>query len=156
MVGEILSGKRKESYHDKNMDAGIEYESEARNLYAFRYDVEVQEIFMFRDHPHKHAMPDGVVSDDGMIEIKTVTPSVFVEAKLTKKIPTGYRKQMQWGMARSGRQWCDYVVYCPYVIDIDPLSVIRVYRDEKEIAELESGADEFIEDMLKMVERMRT
>ena len=155
MVGEILSGEKKDSFKTFHMEEGLKYEDEARSLYAFRDDVQVEQIAMFKDGPHKHASPDGCVGVAGMIEIKTVIPSVFVEGKLTGKIPTAYRKQIQWGLKRSGRSWCDYVVYCPYVKDIDPLLVIRLRRDEKEIAELEVGADEFIAEMLEMVERMR-
>ena len=155
MVGEILSGEKKDGFHSINMDAGVAYEDSARSLYAFRMDVEVEQIAMFRDGPHKHASPDGCVGAEGLIEIKTVIPSVFVESKLTGKIPTAHRKQMQWGLKRSGRGYCDYAVFCPYVKDIDPLLIIRLTRDEKEIAELESGADEFIDEMLEMVDRMR-
>lgn len=155
MVGEILSGEKKEGFRTVHMEEGLKYEDEARNLYAFQNSVEVEQIAMFRDGPHKHASPDGLVGADGLIEIKTVIPSVYVEAKLTGKIPTAYRKQMLWSLKRSGRFWCDYTVYCPYVQDIDPLLIIRVERNEKEIVELEAGADEFIAEMLSMVERMR-
>lgn len=155
MVGEILSGEKKDGLKTFQMEEGLKYEAEARSLYAFRNDVQVDQIAMFKDGQHKHASPDGCVGTDGMIEIKTVIPSIYVEAKLTGKIPTAYRKQMMWGLKRSGRSWCDYTVYCPYVKEIDPLLVIRLERDEKEIAELEAGADEFIAEMLSMVERMR-
>jgi putative phage-type endonuclease len=155
MVGEILAGEKKEVFKTIYMEEGLKYESQARDLYAFKFDVEVEEIAMFRDGPHKHASPDGIVGTDGMIEIKTVIPSVFVESKLTGKIPTNYRKQMLWGLRISGREWCDYVVFCPYVKDIDPLIVMRLQRDEKEIKELDLGADEFISEMLSMVEAMR-
>ena len=155
MVGEILSGEKKDGYRNNYMDEGLKYEDEARSLYAFRNDVEVEQIAMFKDGPHKHASPDGLIGADGMIEIKTVIPSVYVESKLTGKIPTQYRKQIMWGLKRSLRGWCDYTVYCPYVKEIDPLLVIRLERDEKEIADIEAGADEFISEMLSMVERMR-
>ncbi len=155
MTGEILSGEKKDGFHNIHTENGLKYEDEARSLYAFRNDVEVEQIAMFRDGLHKHASPDGIVGTDGMIEIKTVIPSVYVESKLTGKIPTAYRKQILWGLKRSGRSFCDYIVYCPYVKDIDPLLVIRLTRDEKEIAELEAGADEFISEMLAMVDRMR-
>ena len=155
MVGEILSGEKKDGFKSFHMEEGNKYEDEGRSLYALRNDVEVVQIAMFRDGPHKHASPDGLIGEHGIIEIKTVIPSVFVEAKLTRKIPTPYKKQMLWGLKRSGRLFCDYTVFCPYVKDIDPLLIIRVERNEKEIAELEYGADEFIAEMLEMVERMR-
>jgi putative phage-type endonuclease len=155
MVGEMLSGEKKNNFKTVHMEEGLKYEDEARSLYAFRYDVEVDQIAMFRDGPHKHASPDGLIGEHGLLEIKIVIPSVFVEAKLTKKISTEYRKQMQWGLKCSGREWCDYAVYCPYVKEIDPLLVIRIDKDPKEIAELDLGADEFISEMLSMAEAMR-
>jgi hypothetical protein len=155
MVGEILAGEKKETFKTVYMEEGNKYEPEARALYSFKFDIEVEEIAMFRDGPHKHSSPDGVIGLDGLIEIKTVIPSVFVESKLTGKIPTNYRKQMLWGLRISGRKWCDYVVFCPYVKDIDPLLVMRLQRDEKEIKELDLGADDFISEMLSMVEAMR-
>jgi hypothetical protein len=155
MVGEILSGQKKDTFKTFHMEEGTKHEPDARSLYSFRYDVEVEQIAMFKDGQHKHSSPDGVVGKEGLIEIKTVIPSVFVEAKLTRKIPTEHRKQMQWGMRCSCRFWCDYVVYCPYVKDIDPMLVIRVEQDPKEITELDLGADAFIYEMLSMVEAMR-
>jgi putative phage-type endonuclease len=155
MVGEILSGEKKDTFKTFHMDEGNKYEPEARDLYAFRYDVEVEQIAMFRDGPHKHASPDGLIGEYGLLEIKTVIPSVFVEHKLTKSIPTAHKKQMQWALRCSGRRWCDYAVYCPYIKDIDNLLVIRVKQNPKDIVELDLGADEFIAEMLSMVEAMR-
>lgn len=155
MVGEIISGENKVGYKNHYMDEGLKYEPEARSLYELRFDCNVEQVAMIRNGPNKHTSPDGLIGVDGMLEIKTVIPSVFVEAKLTGKIPTGYRKQMQWGLAQAQRKYCDYAVYCPYLKDIDPLLVIRLKRDEKEIAELELGADEFIKEMIEIVDMVR-
>ena len=155
MVGEILAGEIKQGWQSKEMEAGLAYEDEARSAYSFYSDCEVSQIAMFREGPHWHYSPDGLVGENGLIEIKTVIPSRFVEARDTGKIDTGYRKQMQWGLFISGREWCDYSVYCPYVRDISPIYVSRQYRDEKEIEDLEEGAGRFIGDMLDLAERMR-
>jgi hypothetical protein len=155
MVGEILEGEIKQGWQSKEMEAGLAYEDEARAAYCFHMDCEVTQIAMFKDGPNRHYSPDGVVGENGLIEIKTVIPSTFVAVKDTGKVDTGYRKQMQWGLRISGREWVDYAVYCPHVKDISPLYVSRQYRDEKEIAELEEGAGWFIGDMLELAERMR-
>ena len=155
MVGEMLAGCKKERFVSGPMKDGIEYEDEARNLYSFMTDNEVEQIGFFKEGPHKHYSPDGCAGESGIIEIKTVIPSTFVEYKYTGKIPTDYRRQMQWGLYISGRAWCDYVVYAPAVKSGVPLIVRRLERDEKEIAELDAGADEFIEEMLKVYEAVR-
>ena len=134
MVGEIISGKKKESYTNQYMQLGTENESEARDYYSLITGNEVRQVALIKDYPHKHVSPDGLIVDDGMLEIKNVIPSVFVEYKITGSIPTAYRRQMQWGLSRSGRTWCDYSVYCSdFVGKCDPISIVRVERDDKEI-----------------------
>jgi len=155
MVGEMLSGRKKDGFVSGPMKDGVLFEDEARNLYSFMTDAEVVQIGFFQGKPHTHFSPDGCVGDNGIIEIKTVIPSTFVEYKLSGKIPADYRRQMQWGLHISGREWCDYVVYSPAVKNTVPLIVRRLDRDEKEIAEMDSEADEFIKDMLRVYEAVK-
>jgi hypothetical protein len=103
---------------------------------------------------YKHYSPDGLVGDNGMIEIKCVIPSVHIRTILDDKVPAEYVKQIQWGLSICERDWCDFVSYCPEVID-KPLWIIRMDRDEKKIKELHEAADTFIEEMLEIVERIK-
>ena len=103
---------------------------------------------------HKHYSPDGLVRDDGMIEIKSVIPSVQVETILSGKVPAAYRKQIQWGLHICQRKWCDFVSYSP-LIACQPIFIIRVERDEELIKELDEGADKFIDEMLELVEKIK-
>ena len=103
---------------------------------------------------HKHYSPDGLVGDDGMIEIKSVIPAVQVETILSGKVPAAYRKQIQWGLHICQRKWCDFVSYSPLIAD-QPLFILRVERDEKLIKELDEGADKFIVEMLALVEKIK-
>ena len=152
LVGEILSGEKKSGYANHEMQEGIKYEPEARRLYEFLNDVEVRQVALVKMSEHKHCSPDGLLDPDGMIEIKTLIPSRFVEFKATGGIETAYRKQMQWGMWICERQWCDYACYSPYVArKVDPLHVIRVERDDKEIKVLDEGANAFIEEMKNLL-----
>ena len=150
MVGEMLSGQKKESYKSKPMEDGLTFEDDARTLYSFMTDSGVHQIAMFRDGQHKHYSPDGCVGDDGLIEIKTVIPSTFVEFKATGTIPTDYKRQMHWGLHISGRKWCDYVIYSPAIKEISAIEITRIWRDPKEIYVLNDGADMFIEEMLTL------
>src|SRR4030042_271534 len=137
------------------MQLGTENESEARDYYSLITGNEVRQVALIKDHPHKHVSPDGLIGDDGMLEIKNVIPSVFVEYKLTSAIPTAYRRQIQWSLSRSGRIWCDYSVYChDFGGKCDPISIVHVERCAKEVRELEDEADIFIEDMLALVKKI--
>jgi len=156
MVGEILSSEKKQGYMSHEMAEGIKYEPKARAYYSMVYGVVVREIALIKDGAHKHVSPDGLVGGDGMVEIKTAIPSVFVETKDTGKIATDRRRQIQWSLKRAQRQWCDYVMYCPYLKEgVESMIVIRVDRDEKEIEFLEAGADEFIDEMVGLFLRIK-
>lgn len=156
MAGEIISGAKKVTFSNGHMENGTAFEEECRDYYCLQNDCEIKQVALIRDQPHKHYSPDGLKGEDGLIEIKCVIPSVFIEYKLTGTIPTGYRRQMQWGLKRTGRSFCDYTVYCrDFVGKCDPMIVKRVERDEKEIRILEDEADIFIEDLMELVEKIR-
>ena len=152
LAGEILTGVQADSYSFRHADRGKEFEPEARDLYAFERGVEVEQVALVKAGPHKHYSPDGLC--DGLIEIKVRIPSVFIEAVEEGKIPTSDRKQIQWGLHLCEREWCDYIQHCPEMVD-RPQFVQRIYRDEKEIKALNSGADEFIAELLDLVKRFK-
>jgi len=156
-VGELLSGQKKQHFVSKDIENGTLQEPVARDLYSFEKDVEVVQVALVKgDGKYTHYSPDGLVGDAGIIEIKTVIPSTFAEYIDTGSIATGYRKQMQWGLYICQREWCDYVVYCPYIQDATNLIIKRVSRDDKEISVLVSGARDFIAEMLAIYEKAKS
>ena len=155
LVGELLAGQKRETFKTQPMLDGLAYEEEARQLYSLITDNVVEQIAMFKYDPYRHYSPDGVIGDDGLLELKTVIPSTWVEYKITGSIPTDYRRQMQYGLFISGRLWCDYAVYCPAIKEVLPLIIRRLVRDEKEIAELDEGSKSFIGEMLEMLDRVK-
>ena len=156
LAGEIISGVKTESYSNKHMENGNLYEDDARQYYSLVNGIEIEQIALLRDHPHKHYSPDGLIGKDGLIEIKNLIPSIFIEHFETKSIPTAYRRQIQWGLKRSEREWCDYVVYCKlFEGKCNPMLSTRIYRDETEIDFLEKECDFFIDEMLSLVDKIK-
>jgi putative phage-type endonuclease len=154
-VLERISGKSQENnYQSGAMLAGIEREAQARIEYEFDQNCTVEEVGII-PHPTIQwaaASPDGLVGDDGLIEIKCPEPAAFLDAMLGKDIPQKYADQMQWQMACSGRQWCDYVVYREGL----PLAMLRIERDNKRIAGIEAEVRKFlqeVEDTLEILAR---
>lgn len=146
-VEEKLSGVKKDSFVSWDMKEGIKWEPRGRLLYEIRTGIEVDQVALVKHSEFKHYSPDGFPDPRGLLEIKRAKLPVFLDAVKTRNIPTARRRQVQWGMSICKRDWCDYVMYCPYIEkSVDPLLVIRVGRDEKEIKELHEGADQFIED----------
>lgn len=154
MVGEILSGQKYEGYYNKDMERGLELEPAARNAYEVVTGNEVEQVAMIRATQHKHESPDGLVYKKGKIEIKCVIPSVHVETIHKNVTPSTYRKQIQWGLDISEREWCDFISYCP-VIKQKPIWIHKVFRDEKLIKTMHEEADIFIDEMLELVEKIK-
>ena len=154
-IQEIITGEKTDHFVSWDMKEGIKHEPAARFAYEMRTGVDVEQVALVKHSEHKHDSPDGLVDENGMIEIKRRILSVFLDFIEKPTIPTGDRKQMQWGMYVCEREWCDYVLYCPYIeLKADPLIIVRVKRDEAEISELTCGADEFIKDMQTLLLRV--
>jgi hypothetical protein len=154
LIGEILSGVKYEGYSNADMERGIAQEPDARVMYEFVSDIEVGQIGLVKEGAHKHYSPDGLYEENGLIEIKSVIPSVQVETILSGKVPAAYRKQIQWGLHICQKQWCDFISYSP-LVSCQPIFIIQVVRDAKLIKELDEGADKFIKEMLELVEKIK-
>jgi len=154
-IQEIVSQEKTEHYVSWDMKEGIKWEPFGRFKYEMRYGVDVEQVALVKHSEHKHFSPDGLVGEKGMIEIKRRILSVFLAFIEKPTIPTKDRKQIMWGLSICKREYCDYTLYCPYIEKkADPLIVIRVERDEKEIKELHEGADLFILEMQTLLLRV--
>jgi len=154
MAAEIATGTKFDSYTNVDMERGVALEPDCRRLYEFIKDVDVEQVGSIRTEAHKHVSPDGLCVDDGMIEIKCPRSSTHVETIDRMQVPAQYRKQIQWSLSITGRQWCDFVSYCPEIED-KPIVIIRMTRDEKLIQALAEGADKFIAEMLEIVKKIK-
>jgi putative phage-type endonuclease len=149
LVAERLTGVPAETYQSAAMLHGIETEAEARAAYAFYHDAEVVQVG-YIEHPsitEAGASPDGFVGDDGLVEIKAPNTSTHIDTLLSKSVPLKYISQMQWQLACTGRQWCDYVSYDPRMPADMRLFVNRIHRDENIIRELEEQVSIFLGDV---------
>lgn len=154
MAGEILSGEKYQGYQNADMARGIDQEAEARSLYELVTGNTVEQVGLCKESVYTHCSPDGLVDTDGMIEIKCTIPSVHIETIIEAAVPSAYRKQVQWSLGITGRQWCDFASYSPTVTD-KPIFIIRAGRNEKLISELRIAADTFIAEMLEIVKKIR-
>ena len=80
------------------------------------------------------ASPDGLVGDDGMVEIKCPSSSTALEVWLSysqgaNPVDPKYYAQMQWQMRCADRSWCDYVVFDSRMPAKAQLFVYRVDRN---------------------------
>lgn len=151
-AAERLTGKRKESYTNGDMERGNELEEMARNSLELEYGKVITQVGLVELNGYTIASPDGLVEEDGLVEIKCPSDTTFLRFMYDKKIDTSYVWQMQMQMYVSGRKWVDYALFNP---NYDKSLIInRVERDEEAIAKLILGlqkGEELIKDILSKV-----
>lgn len=149
LITERLTGLPQESFQNAAMVHGIETEAEARSAYEFQYDVDVQQVGLVRHLTLSgtHASPDGLIGDDGLVEIKCPQSAAHIDTLLNGTIPAKYITQMQWQMACTARKWCDFVSYDPRMLGNMRLFVQRVQRDGVAIHEMEKAIIEFLREL---------
>jgi putative phage-type endonuclease len=149
LVVERLTGRQEESFTSAAMLWGVEKEEEARTAYSFVTGNEVTEVGLYK-HPTiigSHASPDGLVGDDGCIEIKCPNSATHIETLKSNRIANKYILQMQWQMICAGRQWCDFVSFDPRMPDHLMLYVQRVERDADMQMYLETEVAKFLQEV---------
>jgi len=149
LVCERLTGQKGESFTNAAMQHGTETEPLARAAYEARYDVLVDEVG-FVPHPSiimAGASPDGLVGDDGLIEIKCPNTATHIETLLSESVPNKYYTQMQFQIACTGRKWCDFVSFDNRLPTELQMFVKRVPRDEMYIKLIEDEIVKFLAEL---------
>lgn len=158
LVAERLTGEAREGFSNAAMQWGTEMEPQARTAYEFMTDATVLEVG-FIDHPTIQmagCSPDGLVGDDGMVEIKCPNTATHIETLLTGQIEGKYLKQMQFQMACAGRKWCDFVSFDPRLPAEMQLFVKRIEADPTEAAAIEEAVSAFLAEVAGTVEALQS
>lgn len=158
LVAERMTGTRAEGFTNAAMQWGTDQEPEARIAYEFYRDAAVEQIG-FVPHPSiadTGASPDGMVGSDGLVEIKCPNTATHIETLLGSSLPEKYFLQMQWQMACTGRQWCDFASYDPRLPEAMRLFVDRVNRDDVAISAIEKDVIDFLNELRLTVHRLRS
>lgn len=130
------------------MRDGMDREPIARDLYEVKTGRLVEQVgIMLHDELMAGASPDGLVDDDGGIEIKAPIPATHLAYLRSRTEPLEYRAQIQGCLWISGRRWWDFVSYCPDYPPHLQLVIRRVERDEKYITGLELAVRLFLDEV---------
>ena len=156
LVVERMTNTQAESFTNAAMQWGTDQEPFARAAYEVQQNVLVDETGLV-DHPTIEmagASPDGLVGEDGLVEIKCPNTATHIDTLLTQTVPGKYITQMQFQMACTGRQWCDFVSFDPRMPAKAQLFVKRVQRDEAFIKEMEQEITKFLAEVTAKVEQL--
>ena len=155
---ERITGARAASFSNAAMQWGTETEPLARAAYEAHTGAIVEEVAMI-EHPSipmAGASPDGLVDDDGLLEIKCPNSPTHMKTLLSKKPDGAYVTQMMWQMACTGRRWCDFVSFDPRFPSALQLFVVRIHRDDEQIATLEKEVAKFLAEVEETVREIET
>lgn len=154
LLGERMTGVPAYSYHSKFMDDGQETEPLAREAYEIYTDTEVIQVGFAKSAEWIGCSPDGLVDDDGMVEIKCPIPSTHCRYILDNRFPAVYHSQVQGNLWVTGRKWCDFLSYVP-TMQNQQLWRIRVRRDEAYISGLAVEVKKFLGELAELEQKIR-
>lgn len=139
LMAEYYSSAEKESYINADMQRGIDLEPEAKIEFQFYTGLDIKEIGCVELNEYILASPDGLIGEDGLIEIKCPNDSIYFKLLLSNNIKPEYIAQMQMQMYVTDRQYCYFVSYNPNFEK--SLYIKKINRDEEMIEKLKKGLE---------------
>lgn len=149
LVEQILTGQKPEQFVNEYMQHGIDFEPHAVAAYEALREVFVTpaEFYIHPTIERSGASPDGLVGEDGVIEVKCPRTATHIATLLAKTIPNKYIPQVMWEMACTGRKWCDFISYDPRLPDHLQMFVTRIERNDDVIKEYEKEVIKFLNEV---------
>lgn len=153
LAAERLTGQITESFSSASMEWGVENEERAAISYEVSKDTFVDRTGFWKHSsiPWLGCSPDRLVGSDGLVEIKCPDTSTHIDYWLAKQVPTEYVKQVQGQLWVMEREWCDFVSYDPRLPEKNRLLVVRAYRDEELIKQMEVEVKKFLNEVEELI-----
>ena len=151
LLAQRITGYVEPHYLGDDMLRGHADEVDAREIYSDEY-APVNEVGFVTNDQWGFTLgysPDGLVGDDGLIEIKSRRQKYQVQTMLDNALPDEYALQVQTGLLVTGRKWCDFITYSAGL----PMFTLRVYPDAAIQAAIIEAATKFEEKIAMMQAR---
>lgn len=134
LVRKSISTKQ-ENWSNKDTERGTELEPIARMIYEMKSGNKVEEVGFIEYDEFVGCSPDGLIGEDGGLEIKSPDDKEYFEYLLDGReaISSDYIWQVQMNLLISGRKWWDFVAYNPNFQDS-----IKIYRIEPDQVKFEA------------------
>lgn len=157
LAAEAITGERQESYSNEYMEWGTQTEPQARSMYEFDSGNDVEEVSFvkWREGYKIGISPDGLIGDNGGIEIKCPKTTTQIETFLSGKMPSCHKAQVQGSLWVTGRDWWDFVSFDPRIDGKASYFHVRVERDEKYISELEEKCLSFEDELKQLIVKLK-
>lgn len=148
---ERITGKLTEGYSNAAMKRGIDMEPMARQAYEVEYLTLVEECGFIEVDEWLGCSPDGLVGDDGMIQIKCPAFNTHIGYIVNDEVPKDYYVQMQTELYVSGRKWNDFVSFHPDL----PIYIKRVLPNEEIFRKIKDEIDIAKQAVLNVIKKIK-
>jgi putative phage-type endonuclease len=157
LVAQRLTNQPSEPFTNAAMEWGTATEPLARVAYELKNNRDVLDV-AFVEHPTIEwfgCSPDGLVGENGLIEIKCPNTTTHLDWMEDGKAPSKHIPQMMAQMACTGRQWCDFVSYDPRLPEDLQLFIVRVNRDQEYIDNMEVEVKKFLKEVEETINKLK-
>lgn len=156
LVTERLTGMAVNHYVSPAMEWGIETEKYARAAYEVVSGNDVDLVGLYRHDALEGflASPDGLIGEDGLLEIKCPETTTHVDWMLADEVPEDHIYQCMSQMACSGRAWCDFISFDPRLPQNSQVFIKRLERNDEFIGLIEEGVKRFLSEVDAMTDKL--
>lgn len=153
LAGEIITGKKEETFQSIHMQNGLEREDAAIALFEMIHNVDVKRVaLVYKDELKKfHVSPDGLIGDNAGLEVKNPMMKTHVKYLLDGKLPSKYFSQIQMSLYVCERE---YWWFMSNYVGLPPL-ILKVNRNEAFILKLEAELENFVTELAVTVSEIR-
>jgi putative phage-type endonuclease len=158
LIAQKLTGTSKEHFTSASMEHGIETENQAVSHYEFMNDIDVKHVAFMKIDEFLGCSPDGLVGDDGLLEIKCPDTHTHVKWTLAGGVPKDHIHQVLGSMLVTGRKWVDFISFDPRLDSPNDFFIKRVWAKDmtKEMDLLESKILAFRTSMIEQLKRFES
>jgi len=153
LAAEAVTDTYEDGYTNSAMQWGTETEPMARMAYEFETNSEVEQVSFITNDIAGYS-PDGLVLENGAIEIKCPKTTTHLETILSGKMPSEHMPQVQGGLWIAEREWLDFISFDPRIKSDKKMFKIRVYRDEEYIKNLENEVTIFVNELNELIKKV--
>lgn len=154
-AAEYATGPAEIGYISPAMQRGIELEPLAVRRYEEEYFSTVERVGYVSEGEYLGASPDGLIGDDGGIEVKCPEAAEFVRFLDTMEPDKGHYAQVQWCLYITGREWWDFIYYHPEFAPAD-LIVKRIYPDLDMFSKWDMNVPAYISEVSRILGKVES
>jgi putative phage-type endonuclease len=153
LVAERLTNEIGDSYSNAAMEWGVVNEEKAAMAYEVSKDTFLDKTGFWKHPtiPWFGCSPDRLVDNDGLVEIKCPNSTTHIDYWLAKQVPSVYQYQVQGQICVMERDWCDFVSFDPRMPEKNRLLIVRAYRDDELIKQMEAEVKKFLNEIEQLI-----